>query len=873
MVVASSPPQPADCQQLLAATWGTVGTVGTVGSAHTQGWHGDPSHADALSPRLATPAGTHCDASPREECVRVVVRIRPLTAEQAADPCPVALTCLPQGGIHVEDPLHAGRTRRTCTFDAVIPPAEDAARSQAEVFSHVEPLVSSFIGGCNATVLAYGQTGAGKTYTMGNAAAIHSGPLAGVIPRALEAVFDMPDAAGCSFSVSFLEIYNESLRDLLCQSPGRGEAPLTVREGADGAIHVAGATPRRVRSAGEALQLLSLGDSARATAATQMNEASSRSHSIFTLHLQRAAPHGRQGEVIVSKFHMVDLAGSERNKRTGNTGSRFKESVGINSGLLALGNVISALSRRKAAAHVPYRDSRLTRLLQDSLGGTCRTVFIACVSPARVNVDETLNTLAYAGRARSITNTPVVNRGMIEELQRHQAGVMFGANLRRRRWEADDAEGCPEEPDAAARAAEAEQRAALLHERVLELERELCEARSDLRADEGIFEERLKERKALKRRALAAERENEALREQLAAAQSTAEQLDAARSRLEELAVLCESQRQEIEALRRPPPPVEGRPPTRPPSVALGALAAEAASPDSADPAGSAAPGVARTPQPPCPEAGSGAGSAALSARQGGGGQQPAWAAVGGAWVSPPVARSLGALLEDASQGDDDRWSLLADNVAGLAAATEDAFDGVLPHCVQRRPSAAAVADAAVGPMSPLRDSPRASAQVAQLQQQCDELARESYYYRETNKRLKQKLKELAEAHGRERRLAAELMRSPRPVDPSGGAPTPAAAAQEYHAAPGSSERAHSHVKVVERDVSGLRRLTADEIAARRAALTSGGGSAGARSAQGRSGSAQPSLPYTPVSDMHFTPPRSSPGDIARCSPLATPHG
>jgi hypothetical protein len=198
---------------------------------------------------------------------------------------------------------------------------------------------------------------------------------------------------------------------------------LNIREGYDGTIIVAGAKAEAVQSKESVFRYLVVGGASRATASTLMNEQSSRSHAIFTLILQRRDR--VTGVCRKSKFHLVDLAGSERAKRTGAVAGRFKESISINQGLLALGNVISALSDDKkrsagstsSAVHVPYRDSKLTRLLQDSLGGNSRTLMIACVSPATINFEETLNTLKYASRAKNIKNTPIVNQEEVEQLE------------------------------------------------------------------------------------------------------------------------------------------------------------------------------------------------------------------------------------------------------------------------------------------------------------------------------------------------------------------------------------------------------------------------------------------------------------------------
>lgn len=195
------------------------------------------------------------------------------------------------------------------------------------------------------------------------------------------------------------------------------EKSYKIHEDPYGGIQVRGVTSKIVVSAEEALQCLRLGALSRTTASTQMNTQSSRSHAIFTLHIkqQRLVPSeddsSNEFETLSAKFHFVDLAGSERLKRTGATGERQKEGISINCGLLALGNVISALGdKSKRALHVPYRDSKLTRLLQDSLGGNSQTVMIACVSPSDRDFMETLNTLKYANRARNIKNKIFVNQ-------------------------------------------------------------------------------------------------------------------------------------------------------------------------------------------------------------------------------------------------------------------------------------------------------------------------------------------------------------------------------------------------------------------------------------------------------------------------------
>ncbi|EGZ29983.1 hypothetical protein PHYSODRAFT_310092 [Phytophthora sojae] len=286
-------------------------------------------------------------------------------------------------------------------------------------------MIDQFFDGYNATVFAYGQTGSGKTYTMGNEFAASVAPAErGVIPRVIDQVFERVKGSANPghfvVKLSYLEILNEEIHDLLAKSspdaPIVSTSGLSVRGDSDRGIIVSGLSEHLVNSVNEAGDLLRSGALARATASTSMNAQSSRSHAICTLtmeHHEVSAPEGGT-ETRFSKFHLVDLAGSERVRRTNSEGARFKEGVNINRGLLTLGNVINALCERSRTSstttHVPYRDSKLTRLLQDSLGGNSKTLMIACVSPADVNYEETSNTLRYASRAQSIENQAVINK-------------------------------------------------------------------------------------------------------------------------------------------------------------------------------------------------------------------------------------------------------------------------------------------------------------------------------------------------------------------------------------------------------------------------------------------------------------------------------
>lgn len=212
--------------------------------------------------------------------------------------------------------------------------------------------------------------------------------------------------------VSFLEIYNEEIHDLLVLNTVSSEKTINIRED-KGSVVLMGLHEETVGSMDEMINCLDRGSISRSTASTLMNSQSSRSHGIFTINIeQELLPEGDDEiqEFTMAKFHFVDLAGSERAKRTGASGATLKEGININKGLLCLGNVISALTDdSKKAHHVPYRDSKLTRILQNSLGGNAKTSMIACISPAEINFEETLNTLKYASRARHIKNKPVIN--------------------------------------------------------------------------------------------------------------------------------------------------------------------------------------------------------------------------------------------------------------------------------------------------------------------------------------------------------------------------------------------------------------------------------------------------------------------------------
>ncbi|KAL4430593.1 hypothetical protein ABPG77_005833 [Micractinium sp. CCAP 211/92] len=327
--------------------------------------------------------------------------------------------------------------------------------SQEDVYvESARNAVQNVLQGYNASIVAYGQTGTGKTYTMEGE---RTGEERGIIPRAIEDVFgyiQRDTGERCKFLVraSYLQIYNEVISDLLKPE----SANLVVREDRRRGVHVEGLSEWVVRSPAEVYALMERGAAVRATGATKLNEISSRSHAIFMLIVEKSTPAGEEegggrggGEpygsgrsrppstrqsIKVGKLNLVDLAGSERVHVTGATGKRLEESKKINQSLSALGNVIAALTDprgRESRPHVPYRDSKLTRILEDSLGGNCKTTFMAMVSPAVEAFAESLSTLKFANRAKCMRNLPKVN----EDLDQRTLLRKYERELRRLRAE------------------------------------------------------------------------------------------------------------------------------------------------------------------------------------------------------------------------------------------------------------------------------------------------------------------------------------------------------------------------------------------------------------------------------------------------------
>ncbi|XP_050100574.1 osmotic avoidance abnormal protein 3 [Anopheles aquasalis] len=355
------------------------------------------------------------------ENVKVVVRCRPMNKREQQSCCKSVIQ-IDNAAVNLDNPNDRNAPQKSFQFDN----AYGYAATTENIYSDIcYSLVESVLEGYNATIFAYGQTGCGKSHTMQgttynmSAADPNNANNIGIIPRSFEHIFEAISLANevrYLVLVSYLEIYNETIRDLLQpaqSSPsGTGTASsLPIKEVPGEGVMVQNLSLHAVHGMKECIELLELGAKNRMVGATLMNIESSRSHSIFTISLEQMSTSvtGTEGAAIKrGKLNLVDLAGSERQSKTGATGDRLKEATKINLSLSALGNVISALVDGKTK-HIPYRDSKLTRLLQDSLGGNTKTLMIACISPADYNYDETLSTLRYASRAKNIANKPRVN--------------------------------------------------------------------------------------------------------------------------------------------------------------------------------------------------------------------------------------------------------------------------------------------------------------------------------------------------------------------------------------------------------------------------------------------------------------------------------
>ncbi|KAI5749788.1 hypothetical protein M8J76_010202 [Diaphorina citri] len=352
----------------------------------------------------------------QNESVQVVVRCRPMNSSEISGGYDKVVDMWPNRGvIEISNPKEdCKEPKKIFTFDAVY----DWNSKQSDLYDDmVRPLVCSVLDGFNGTIFAYGQTGTGKTYTMEGSK--ESAESKGVIPNSFDQIFShiaRTENKQYLIRASYLEIYQEEIRDLLDKDQSKR---YELRENPDSGVYVKNLQSYICKNVKEIEQVMQNGNFNRTIGATNMNEHSSRSHAIFiiTIEMSDVREDSSMSQVRVGKLNLVDLAGSERQSKTGATGKRLKEASKINLSLSALGNVISALVDGKNI-HVPYRDSKLTRLLQDSLGGNSKTLMIANIGPASYNYEESLTTLRYANRAKNIKNQPRVNEDPKEALLR-----------------------------------------------------------------------------------------------------------------------------------------------------------------------------------------------------------------------------------------------------------------------------------------------------------------------------------------------------------------------------------------------------------------------------------------------------------------------
>ncbi|XP_020282202.1 kinesin-like protein KIF14 isoform X2 [Pseudomyrmex gracilis] len=363
----------------------------------------------------------------------VGIRIRPLNSKELNDP-KVAIVVQGNGQNVI---VECDSTEHTFTYDHCFvsynDPITPGHASQAIVFQNmVLPLVQNAFEGYNVCLFAYGQTGSGKSYSvMGTESAQLNDENVGIIPRFCQEIFTRADSnkqIETTVEISYFEIYNEKIHDLLAStSNGSKKAPLKVREHPVFGPYVVDLSQHCVQNYKDLQTWLKVGNSQRATAATGMNEKSSRSHSIFSIVLTQSRSKDQLDSRQAldtnrrSKINLVDLAGSERLSQTSATGDRLREGVSINKSLLTLGKVIATLTENtnnRKQGFVPYRESVLTWLLKESLGGNSRTAMLGTVSPANIHVEETLATLRYACQARAIVNRIRVNEDSYDRLIR-----------------------------------------------------------------------------------------------------------------------------------------------------------------------------------------------------------------------------------------------------------------------------------------------------------------------------------------------------------------------------------------------------------------------------------------------------------------------
>ncbi|KAG7318564.1 hypothetical protein KOW79_018319 [Hemibagrus wyckioides] len=325
--------------------------------------------------------------------IRVFCRIRPQTRAELVRGSSTIVSCLDDYTVILETP----RGPREFQFDRIF----TTEHTQDDVFQESSRLIQSAIDGFNVCIFAYGQTGSGKTFTM---LGDREQKNPGIIPRTFTKIFEIIQENETKFefkvSASMLELYNDRLQDLFVSPADALSKRIEIKKDKKGLVFAQGAEAKEATSAGELFALFELGSANRHIAATKMNIESSRSHLIISIMLE--SRNLANGSMTYGKLNLVDLAGSERAAKTGAKDDQLKEANSINKSLSALGDVISALALEQA--HVPYRNNKLTQLMQDSLGGNAKTLMFLNISPSDCNLDETLTSLIYASRVKAITN-------------------------------------------------------------------------------------------------------------------------------------------------------------------------------------------------------------------------------------------------------------------------------------------------------------------------------------------------------------------------------------------------------------------------------------------------------------------------------------
>ena len=351
------------------------------------------------------------------ECVKVCIRVRPMNSKENLETEEEIVTCSDQRGeIYLKNPEDP-KNPLMFTFDNVF----SKNSTQESIYdSCAKPIVDALLKGFNCTIFAYGQTGTGKTYTMDG---LEGKPdKIGIIPRSFNQIFaaikNAPSDVDYLVRASMFELYNEELIDSFNKNDKKEK--LEIHEDPKSGFYVKNLSILNITEEKELLELLSHGKSTRKVRATAMNDYSSRSHSIFTIIVESSEmdPLTKQSRFKMGKLNLVDLAGSEKQKQTKTTDEGLKEGININLSLTTLGNVINLLV--KGSPHVPYRNSKLTKLLSDSLGGNSKTLMLANVGPAKSNYAESLQAIKYASRAKMIQNKPKINEDAKDALLRQK---------------------------------------------------------------------------------------------------------------------------------------------------------------------------------------------------------------------------------------------------------------------------------------------------------------------------------------------------------------------------------------------------------------------------------------------------------------------